>query len=592
MDAAISIRDLSFTYLKAQQPALQDITVDVEPGLVTAFVGQVGSGKSTLFRIMNGLIPAIFPGKLDGEVMVAGQNVKGKDTAYLAQHINLVFDDPVLQIVSLTVEEDVAFGPANLNLPRQEVLDRVASALERVGLRGYEKRDPRSMSGGEQQLLALAGILAMRPRIIALDEPVAMLDPLGKGRMLDAVRELKDTFGATILIAESGSDIEEICGFSDRMVLMHEGRILARGTPEEVFAQRELVAQSHLKIPQVTRICYQLDASMFGKGVPVTREATRRLIASLIDERGHRLELDEVDEWARTCRNPTRPEGAVPIVEIKNVQHTFPTDPPVHALKGITLDILPGDFVVLLGQNGSGKTTLSFHLVGVEKPTNADATIVVDGVNVVRGPLSETVRHINYLFQNPANQLFCQSFGEEVMFGPKALGASPEEAERRGREALRQVGLEDQWDYFALSMDKSKEALLSVATLLAMDPAVLIADEPTGGLDYASGEKVMKVLQELNEQGRTIIAITHDMELAVKYAKRIVILRYGELWMDGSPREIFCQPEKLAETRLSPPQVTLLGQDLMSYGYPNNIMSVEEFMELTEKALSGTGREA
>lgn len=585
-DKEILVRHLNFTYLKAEQPVLQDISFEIEPGTVTAFVGQVGAGKSTLFKTLNGLIPSILPGKVEGDILVADQEVRGKDPAFMAQFINLVFDDPVLQIVQLTAEEDVAFGPANLNLPREEVWKRVYSSMERVDLKGFEKRNPRSMSGGEQQLLALAGILAMRPRIIALDEPIAMLDPRGKAKVLQAIRELKESQGATILIAESGTDIEAICEFADHMVLMDKGRILASGTPGELLARRDIVQESKLKIPQVTRVAWHLDSAQNLKEMPVTLQAGRQWVASLLDASGQKLttQPSSPGEGHSPVRSgpSLKPE---PAIQIKNLHHVFPGEPPVHALKGINLTFGKGEFVALLGQNGSGKTTLAFHLVGVEKPTNKDATILVDGLDVVRSPLSQVVRRINYLFQNPANQLFCQTFGQEVSFGPHALGFSPEESLERGRAALRQVGLEHLWEYYTLSVVKSLETLLSLASVLAMDPQILIADEPTGGLDYSTGEKVMDILQELNRQGRTIIVITHDMELAAKYCQRVVVLRRGEVWMDGTPRDVFGQPERLAETRLSPPQVTMLSQSLANYGFPRNVMSTEEFVALAKSAL-------
>jgi len=582
----IIVRHLNFTYLKATQPVLQDINFEIEPGTVTAFVGQVGAGKSTLFKTLNGLIPSITPGKVEGEIVVADQEVRGKDPALMAQFINLVFDDPGLQIVQLTAEEDVAFGPANLNLPREEVWKRVYRAMEQVDLKGFEKRNPRSMSGGEQQLLALAGILAMRPRIIGLDEPIAMLDPLGKARVLQAIRELKESQGATILIAESGTDIEAICEFADHMILMDKGRIIACGKPGELFAQRSIVEESRLKTPQVTRVAWHLNPTSAPREVPVTLEEGCRWVSSLLGTSASKSMIQPIPkEGGKPSAAHDLGQKAQPAIEIRNLHHIFPGDPPVHALKGVNLTFAKGDFVALLGQNGSGKTTLAFHLVGAEKPTNKNASIMVDGLDVLKSPLSQLVRHINYLFQNPANQLFCQTFGQEVTFGPKALGSSPEEAMERGRDALRKVGLEHLWDYYTLSVAKSLETLLSLASVLAMNPQILIADEPTGGLDYSTGEKVMEILLELNREGRTIIVITHDMELAAKYCRRVVVLRRGEVWMDGTPQEVFGQPERLAETRLSPPQVTLLAQNLSSYGFPRDVMSTEEFVSLVHPFL-------
>lgn len=587
MSSEIIVRNLTVTYLRASEPAVRDVSFEVEKGKVVAFVGEVGAGKSTLFRSLNALIPTILPGRVEGEVIVAGQEVRGKETPYMAQFINLVFDDPALQIVSLTCEEDVAFGPANLNLPREEVWERVRVAMKRIGLSGFEKRNPRSMSGGEQQLLALAGILAMRPRIIALDEPIAMLDPVGKQQMLLAIRELKESYGATILIAESGTDIEAVCEFADEMVLMYEGRILASGTPGEIFAQRDAIAKSQLKVPQVARMALELAPSRVSREVPVTLEGAQRFLAPFLEPSGRNsVSATAAAAETSTPEAPPAASDGEPAVAVRNLHHVFPTDPPVHALKGIDLVINKGEFVALLGQNGSGKTTLAFHLVGAEKPTNPDASITVDGLDVIKSPLSKVVRRINYLFQNPANQLFCETFGKEVTFGPKALGMTQEEAERCAREALREVGLEEFWDYYTLSVDKSLETLLSVASVLAMDPQILIADEPTCGLDFATGEKVMGILAELNRRGRTIIVITHDMELAAKYASRVVVLKRGEIWMDGTPRDVFGQPERLAETRLSPPQITRMAQRLADYDFPPDVMSVGEFVSRVKLGLT------
>lgn len=587
MATAVSLKDVTFTYLHAQKPAISDINLEIEEGTVTAIVGQTGAGKSTLLMTLNAIIPTIVPGKITGEITVAGQNVRKMETKAMAQYINLVFDDPVLQIVSLTVEEDVAFGPANLNLPREEIWDRVSKALAATRLVGYEKRNPHTMSGGEQQLLALAGVLAMQPRIIALDEPVAMLDPLGKDQVLSAVRELNKKFGTTVIIAESGTDIEAVCEFADHMVLMHKGRILATAPPEELFAQRALIEEAQLKVPQVTRLIWQLDGNQL-KAIPTTLDGCYDHLVKQLGE-----------PKAKASAQRARAEGAAeqseesaerePAIVIKNLHHVFPGDPPVHALKGIDLTIYKGEMVALLGQNGSGKTTLSYHLVGVEKPTNEDATILVDGLDVVNAPLSETVRRINYLFQNPTNQLFCETFGEEASFGPKQLGLSPEEAEKRAREALREVGLEHLWGYYTLGLIRSMETLLSLASVLAMDPEILICDEPTGGLDYAASEKVMEILCKLNERGRTIIVITHDMELAAKYARRIVVLRYGEILLDGTPEYVFSQTETLASTQLHPPQITRLAQRLTPYGVPPDVLTVEELADQLRSIASGGG---
>ncbi|MEW6229277.1 MAG: ATP-binding cassette domain-containing protein, partial [Bacillota bacterium] len=257
-ESDIMLGNITFTYLNAEAPAIRDISLEVEAGSVTAILGPVGAGKSTLLRILNRLIPTVIPGRLQGEVVVAGKTARGSDVAQMSRYVNLVFDDPSLQIVGLTVEEDVAFGPANLGLPRDEIWQRVREALGKTRLVGFEKRNPRTLSGGEQQLLAMAGVLAMRPRVIALDEPSAMLDPLGKTQVLEAVRELNRRYGTTVVVADSGSDVEAVLEFADRAVLMHRGQVVADGTPQEVFSGRDVVEKTQMKPPQVTRLAWEV----------------------------------------------------------------------------------------------------------------------------------------------------------------------------------------------------------------------------------------------------------------------------------------------------------------------------------------------
>lgn len=573
MGTAISLKDVTFKYLHADEPAISHIDLEIEEGTVTAIIGETGAGKSTLLMTLNAIIPSIVPGYLDGEIIVAGQNLHEKETAEMALHINMVFDDPVLQIVSLTVDEDIAFGPANLYLPREEIWDRVRAAQAVTRLQGYEKRNPRTMSGGEQQLLAIAGVLAMRPKILVLDEPVAMLDPFGKAQVLSVVRELNSKYGTTVLIAESGTDIEAVCEFADKVVLMNQGRILGFGPVSSIYGMRHLIEEAKMKAPQVTRLVWGLSGNDLPANVPTTLNAAEEFLRAKLGPAlsASRIQRSFVPSPVSEAKIPKEPA-----IEIRNLHHVFPGEPPVRALNGINLTINKGEMVALLGQNGSGKTTLSYHLVGVDKPTNDDATIRVDGIDVIHGPLAETVRHINYLFQNPANQLFCETFGQEVSFGPEKIGMRPQDAEQRARESLRTVGLEDLWDHYSFGISKAREALLSLASVLSLDPQILIADEPTGGLDSGAAEKVMEILTNLNRKGRTIIVITHDMELAARYAGRVVVLRKGEVLLDGTPEEVFGQTEILASTQLYPPQVTRLAQRLTDYGMPLNVLRVED----------------
>jgi energy-coupling factor transport system ATP-binding protein len=578
----ITFSGVTLTYLHYQKPALTDLTFEVKEGTITALLGQVGAGKTSLMRLINGLIPHHIPGYVTGTVKVDGIDVDQSSVPEMAQKVTMVFDDPALQIVSLTVEDDIAFGPANLALPRAEILERVQEALVMMRLSGYERRNPRRLSGGEQQLLAMAGVIAMRPKYLLLDEPVAMLDPLGKTQVLQAVRELHEQYGLTIIISESGTDIEDVVTFADEAIVLDKGQIRLMGDPRKVLADRNTIHSLGLRMPQVTEVAYAL-ANGKKTTVPLT-----------LDE-GEKMVRDKLGKLIKAA-HPRIKAGATSdqkAIVVHNLWHTFEGPPQVDALRGIHLEIASGEMVAILGQNGVGKTTLAYHLVGALKPTNPDARIEVGGLDVIKAPQFDVIQRVNYVFQNPANQLFCETFAAEVSYGPQRLGLPPEEVEKQARAALEQVGLGHLWQHSTFDIPRSLEVLLSIASVLALHPDVLIVDEPTGGLDLETGRRVMQILQQLNQQGHTILFITHDMALVAHYAQRVIVMKEGGVLLDGSPREVFRQEQLLAQAMIKPPQITQLSRRLDNLGFPPDVLTVSEFLgcispEVAKEARDGS----
>jgi energy-coupling factor transport system ATP-binding protein len=553
MTDAIIVQNLSFTYLHDNKEVLKNININVPKNKITALVGPVGAGKTTLLLTMNRLIPEYIPGMMSGEIFIDGIDISKHETEELSERINMLFDDPVLQIVGLTVEEDVAFGPANLGLPREEIWERVHKSLAQMRLLGYEKRNPRQLSGGEMQLLAMAGVFSMRPEVLVMDEPVAMLDPVGKKMVFDAIQEINRDRGLTTLVSDSGADIEAICEFADHMILMNGGEIVAQGEPSKLLAQRDLVETTTLRVPQVTELFWDIQPSKHF--VPVKlQQAVDKLRAenSLITKKKNSGANGKIRK---------QQTGDV-LVSARNIQHTYMSTPPVDALKGIDLDIKKGELVALLGQNGSGKTTLALHLVGILQPTNEDALIEVTGKNIKEVPLKETIQLINYVFQNPYNQLFSQTFGEEVEYGPNQLELPPEEVDKRAKAALDAVGLLELRKFYQASLTRSEATLLGLASVLSMDPLVIIADEPTKGLDEPTGRKVLEVLQKRCDSEGAVLMITHDMELAARYATRVVVMSHGEILIDDVPQSVFSNLSVLKQAYIAPPQVTRLAIEL------------------------------
>jgi energy-coupling factor transporter ATP-binding protein EcfA2 len=569
MADAIIVQNLSFTYLHENKEVLKNINIVVPKDKVTALVGPVGAGKTTLLLTMNRLIPEYIPGMMSGEILINGVDISKHETEELSERINMLFDDPVLQIVGLTVEEDVAFGPANLGLPREEIWERVHRSLAQMRLQGYEKRNPRQLSGGEMQLLAMAGVFAMHPEVLVMDEPVAMLDPVGKKMVFDAIKEINRNRGLTTLVSDSGADIEAICEFADHMILMNGGEIVAQGEPSELLAQRDLVEATTLRVPQVTELFWDIRPSE--DFVPVRlQQAVDKL------QGDNSLRTKKKNSGLERNHRKRRP-GDI-LISARNVQYTYLSTPPVDALKGIDLDIKKGELVALLGQNGSGKTTLALNLVGILRPTNEDAIIEVTGKNIKEIPLKETIQLINYVFQNPYNQLFCQTFGEEVEYGPKQLELPPEIIEQRVISALEDVGLLELRKFYQASLTRSEATLLGLASVLSMNPLVIIADEPTKGLDEPTGRKVLKVLQKRCDSGGAVLMITHDMELAARYATRIVVMSQGEILIDDVPQRVFSNMAVLQQAFIAPPQITRLAIELG--------MDTDEVLPLTPKEFS------
>jgi len=569
----VEFHNFFFTPLWTDKPILKNINLGIEEGSITVILGDSRSGNQFLLQAMNRVVPEETGGEVKGEVIVDGLNVGETSIEELATHLVLLLSNPITQIVSFTVEGDVGFGPANLGLDTDDILKRVDFALEATRLKGFEKRNPNTLSGGEQQCCALAGLLSMRPKIVAMIDPVAMLDPMGKERIYSVTKSLNKEYGLTVIVSEAGMNIDSICEIADRMVVMDGGEIKLDGPPEEVVAH---ALTQRLGIPQVTELFLKLREKKPGIPLPVTlRDAVRyfrenhkeRKVSS---PKGVAAKLEKKEE---------------PIIHVKNLYHTFPGYPPVHALRGISLDIYPGEFVGIIGQNGGGKTTLAYHLVGLLKPTNRDAEIIVDGLDPRKHSLIEMTKHINYAFQNPDNQFFCESVREELAYGLKNMGFSQEEIDHMSLESLKNFGVEEYLDWYIRHLPRDVKTYVAEATIAAMNPKVLIIDEPTGGLDTDGAMKMMESLVRLNNAGKTLIIITHDMRVIAQYARRVIAIKGGTILLDGPTREVFSKREILADVWLKPPQITQFGQELTDMGFPEDVISVDEMFEVCDQLL-------
>ncbi|MFQ6080503.1 MAG: ABC transporter ATP-binding protein [Candidatus Bathyarchaeia archaeon] len=566
MEYPIAVEGVTFTYLGSEESAIRNINLRVKKGEILMITGPSGAGKTTLCRLLNGLIPQYFRGKLEGKVLVNGVDTKKTTIGALSQTVSLLFQDPASQLVCPTVMDEVAFGPENLGVDPVEIRQRVDENVKAVRLGGYEERNPHSLSGGEQQACALAAIMAMKPEVYVLDEPTSNLDPLGSHQVLSLLVELSRRERKTMIIVEH--KMEELLPLVDRLIVMNEGRIVLEGEVRKLLEDVELMEKMGLKPPQVTLLTSKLRRYVPFERLPLTLEEGIDLLRRALRDR---IKVKEAQIKPQPLPRAKERKGGE-IIRVENLWHVYPGE--VTALRGVNLTIYEGEFVAIIGQNGSGKTTLVKHFNGLLKPTKGRVSVY--GVDTSKASIAELSKRVGYAFQNPDHQLCNETVRKELAFGPINLGFSENEIEERVAKAAERLGLKGVLDEKPFSLSKGERQRVAIASILTMGPEVLIIDEPTTGQDYRMSKEIMDFCKALNEEGKTIIVITHDMNLAAEYSERVIVLKDGEILCEGPPGEVFSQVEMLEKTYLEPPQITRLAQRLTEFGIPSTLLTVDE----------------
>jgi energy-coupling factor transport system ATP-binding protein len=574
----IVLKNFSFQYLQQEEgeKALKEITLELNNGSVVGLLGRAGAGKSTFVKSLNGLCPQVEIGTQEGDLFIEGVNTRDKEVNELARKVGIVLQNPEVQIFSLTVWDDVAFGPSNLGMPREDIVRRVERSLNALELSSMADRSPNNLSGGEQQLLAIAGVLAMEPKVLAFDEPVSMLDPIGKEQVLKAMFSVTEKGEGVSIITESGADIEAVAEFIDYIVVLDDGKVVAKGSPVDVL-KNDLMNEIGVGRPQVTEVFMEMNkAGMDLGGIPITLNQASDLLSKKLDSAGIKeVKIPPLNETNKR-------EFGETVIEVKNLHHMYKSG--VHALRGVSFNIPRGQIVGIIGQNGSGKSTLAKHLVGLLKPTNKDAVLKINNLDCMnkKTKLEDIIKVSNYIFQNPDDQLFAETAIQEVQFAPTMLEMPVEQMKKEVREAMDVFGLWPHRKRYVYGLDEDLKTYLAIACVLPMHPEILLIDEPTTGLDTKGEQLMMESLHRLNEEfGKTIVIITHNMKTVANHCDRAIVLSKGSLILDGTPKEVFTQNEELIKADIYPPQVTRLGQSLAErFKFPRDVLSVQEMIDL------------
>lgn len=572
----IKADNVTFEYIRREEDgsvaeiveAVKDLSLEIQQGEFIAILGHNGSGKSTFAKLLNALLE---PTK--GTITIEGMNTGETEEVWnIRKNAGMIFQNPDNQIIGTMVEEDVAFGPENLGVPTEEIISRVAGALETVGMTAYSQQSPHRLSGGQKQRVAIAGVLAMQPKCIIFDESTAMLDPQGRKEVLQAAHTLNQEKNITVLYITH--DMDEIID-ADRVLVLHHGELVLEGTPVEAFRSKEQLKEYGLVLPNMTELTERLKEAGIMIQNPVLRmedlirevNRLRPLHGTAVTGGGMQDRKIQKESNGQSNAQQAMTDGLV--LDQVSYEYSPKTIYAYQALHQVSLTIAQGEFVAIIGHTGSGKSTLIQQFNGLLQPT--EGHIYYKGKDIYEKDYKRAQLRgkVGLVFQYPEYQLFAETVLEDVSFGPKNLGLPLLEIQQRAFQAIAAVGLEDTiYDMSPFELSGGQKRRVAIAGVLAMQPEMLVLDEPVAGLDPAGRRELLDMLKKLNEDGMTIVLVSHNMEDVAEYAKRIVVMDHGKIALDGDTTQVFRQERTLQELGLEIPVVTHLMKELARLGHP------------------------
>lgn len=588
----IDCRGVSFSY-DGVTPALDGIDLNIEDGEFLCILGGNGSGKSTFAKHLNALLQPDA-----GTVRINGMDASDPELVYdIRSTAGMVFQNPDDQLVATLVEDDVAFGPENLGVPSAQIAQRVREALKGVGLVGFERHETHALSGGQKQRVALAGVLAMEPRVLILDEASSMLDPRGRKGLMKVCRALHDRGMTIVMITHFMEEAAE----ADRVAVFRAGRVAMLGAPEEILTRADELAQLNLDMP--ASCC--LGRALRAKGVPVcaqVREAD--MVAEIAQVYAERSGADVAGRPSASDSRvldhaSSAADGMVasePVIEISHLSHSWslsaherrrwrkrsitvgasgkqtlwgndPNSP--WALRDVSLTVRRGEFLGLAGHTGSGKSTLVQHLNGLIRPQEGSVCALGLDLSSKKGSAAVKAK-VGVVFQYPERQLFAETVAQDVAFGPRNLGLPQDEVVRRVATSLARVGLDLAaiGDKSPFELSGGQQRRVAFAGVLAMEPEVLVLDEPMAGLDPAARRDFLELIDRLHREGLTVVMVSHSMDDLANCCDRIVVMNEGAVFADGTPAQVFAHANELKSIGLGVPAAQRMALSLVQAGVP------------------------
>ena len=578
----IKLDDVSFSYGHEAQNALDHVSLAIEKGEFVGVIGPSGAGKSTLAAVMSGAIPHHYPGQLFGATLVDDRDTCEITLTDISRVVGSVLQDIDAQMVAPIVEDEMLFGLENFGIPHDQIEERISQTLTTVGISDLRHREIATLSGGQKQKVAIAAIIAMAPNVLVLDEPTAALDPASSTLVFDTLRQINREHGITVVVIEQ--KVALLSKYCSRVLVMADGKLAFDGEPHQVFAHASELRQMGVDSPRVARIANSLaEVGLLpsDQAPCLNVSEAHQLISSLLADATSKDAPADVPETSPHIPAVPRGVNQEPVVELTDVTFAYPHGGA--SVSNLNMCVYPGELVGIIGQNGAGKTTLTKLLNGLLHP--ASGTVRMAGMNTADVPTSAIAAKCATLFQNPDRQLCRDTVLDEVAFGLELHGVGTDEARQRARVAAERFGLP--LDESPFSLSRGQRQMVALASVVVLDPQVVLLDEPTSGLDYRECMTVMETVSEMAERGCAVIMVCHDMEVVSDFAQRLVVMADGRILERGDANRIFADDALMRAAYVEPPQVVALSKELARDVSPRfaGISQVSDLVDLVKEML-------